>query len=53
MMFARLISPDGTVHRSWATDRPALAATADRNFPPGWRVELAPPAEPTRPSDGP
>lgn len=40
-MTARLIRPDGTVYREWQTDRPALALTADRNFPPGWRVEYA------------
>lgn len=40
-MTARLIRPDGTVYRVWDTDNPALAMTADRNFPPGWRVEVA------------
>lgn len=40
-MTARLIRPDGTVYREWQTDRPALALIADRNFPPGWRVEYA------------
>ena len=37
-MTARLIKPDGTVAREWATDRVDLATTADRNFPAGWRV---------------
>ena len=39
-MTARLIRSDGTVEREWQTDRPDLALTADRNYPPGWRVEL-------------
>ena len=39
-MIARLIKPDGTVAREWATDHPGLANTADRNFPAGWRVEI-------------
>lgn len=42
-MTARLIKPDGTVARAWATDRPSLASTADRNFPAGWRVETVEP----------
>ena len=37
-MIARLIKPDGTIAREWATDRPDLADTADRNCPAGWRV---------------
>ena len=40
-MTAHLIRPDGTVARKWQTDRPYLALTADRNYPAGWRVELA------------
>ena len=39
-MIARLIDVNGEVHREWRTDRPELALTADRNFPPGWRVVL-------------
>ena len=39
-MTALLIRPDGAVHREGRTDRPDLAMTADRNFPPGWRVEI-------------
>jgi hypothetical protein len=39
-MIARLIKPDGTIAREWATDRPDLAHTADRNFPAGWRVVI-------------
>jgi len=39
-MTARLLRPDGTVHRVWATDRPELAQTADRNYPLGWRVTM-------------
>ena len=39
-MTARLIDPAGRVHREWRTDRPELALTADRNFPPGWRGVL-------------
>ena len=38
-MIARLIRSDGTIAREWATDRPDLADTADRNCPAGWRVE--------------
>jgi hypothetical protein len=38
-MIARLIRPDGTIAREWATDRSDLADTADRNCPAGWRVE--------------
>lgn len=37
-MIARLVEPDGTVAKEWATDRPDLAGTADRNCPAGWRV---------------
>lgn len=39
-MTARLIRPDGTVEREWPTTRPDLALTADRNYPPLWRVEI-------------
>ena len=39
-MIARLLDSAGRVHREWRTDRPDLALTADRNFPPGWRVVL-------------
>jgi hypothetical protein len=39
-MTARLLRPDGSVYREWRTDRPDLALTANRNFPPGWRVEI-------------
>lgn len=37
-MISRLIKPDGTIAREWATNRPDLASTADRNFSAGWRV---------------
>jgi hypothetical protein len=40
MIRARLIAPDGTVHRVWQTDRPDLALTAARNYPLGWRAVL-------------
>ena len=40
-MIARLIRTDGTVEREWWTSRPNLALTADRNYPAGWRVEIA------------
>lgn len=43
-MTARLIRPDGTVARTWETNRPDLALTADRNFPPLWRVVHCPSA---------
>ena len=39
-MTARLLDPKGRVQREWRTDRAELALTADRNFPPGWRVVL-------------
>ena len=39
-MIARLIRPDGTVAREWLTSRADLAMTADRNYPPFWRVEV-------------
>jgi hypothetical protein len=39
-MTARLIAPDGTVHRAWKTTRLDLAMTAARNYPVGWRVEV-------------
>lgn len=38
---ARLIRPDGTVEREWQTSQTELALTADRNYPPFWRVEIA------------
>lgn len=39
-MIVRLIRPDGTVAREWATDRVDLASTADRNCPVGWHVVI-------------
>lgn len=39
-MIARLIKPDGTIAREWATDLHDLANTADRNCPAGWRVVI-------------
>ena len=44
-MTARLLAPSGTVAHEWLTDRPDLAAQADRNYPPGWRVEILPPQQ--------
>lgn len=41
-MTARLIRHDGTVARTWATNNPAAAMTADRNCPAGWWVEIQP-----------
>jgi hypothetical protein len=49
MITARLIKTDGTVAREWATDRPDLADTADRNYPAGWRVVVCSPSTSTRP----
>lgn len=41
-MTAQLIRADGTIAREWQTDRPDMALTADRNMPPGWRVQVSP-----------
>lgn len=39
---AKLTAPNGIIFREWRTDRPALALTAERNFPPGYWVQISP-----------
>lgn len=39
-MTAKLIDAQGRVVRTWRTNNRALAMTADRNCPAGWRVEV-------------
>ena len=40
-MIAQLIRGDGTIARQWHANDVEAAMTADRNCPPGWRVEIS------------